>query len=134
MSEKLKFKKYNRKSCYNIRKGIATIWCSRKGAMNLSKELIRLIDLGQNDTIEFYQDENNPDDWYFCKVYDGEGFSLRSAGQGQLVANSVKVSNTILDSIEGKPKTATLKVSREPILYGGKSLYLIITSEPIRTS
>ena len=106
---------------------IPSISVTPKGKMKINQAAAVALDIKPGDTINYYQDENSPTDWYIKKETGGR-VTARSAGRESksVICNSVDISNRILRSIKGfGRKSVNMRISTTPI---EGNYYAIITS------
>ena len=67
-------------------KGIATITFTKSGCISFNRKAVETIGLKTGDKLIFFQDEENPKDWYM-KISEDKGAELRAttSGNGGLV-------------------------------------------------
>jgi hypothetical protein len=108
------------------RKGKMIISFSSKGVIRISKCLVELMKLKPGNFIRFYQDEENPDDWYIRKEKDG--IELRpNAGTTALLCNLASVSSEMMKYSKSSTGVSMI-VSSDPI---NNYYYLIITKSAV---
>lgn len=134
MSNNLKLKTYNQVNSSRFRKSEPTIRFHEQGQINISKESVRLMNLEKDDRVEFHQNQEDEKEWYVCKSLDGHGFPLRVHSKNgtyqAYTTNNATVVRAIMRSIGVDCKSVSFKISSQPIQNGGKTLFLIITSDP----
>ena len=59
-------------------KGIATITFTKSGCISFNRKAVETIGLKTGDKLIFFQDEENPKDWYM-KISEDKGAELRRA-------------------------------------------------------
>ena len=113
-----------KRTLQNIRVGKPTINITKSGVIRISSHAVKEIGLVDKEEINFYQDEDNPSDWYL--IPEKDGLRMRaSAGDGSsLLCNSAGTAKNLLKSV-GMTRTASMLVATEPIEGG---YYAIITS------
>lgn len=114
------------------RRGDPVLGVNKKtGACRLSKKAAELIGLQAGDRINFSQDPDEPADWYLSKAKKDEGVQLRvnnTASQGgSLLFNSANFVEAILNSIEFKENTGSMKIADESEQIGGVEVWPVIT-------
>lgn len=103
-----------------LRSGVPFVSINQKGVMCFNKAAVQGLGLNNGDKLTFYQDKDNPVDWYF-KV-GNEGVPLRSyADANNLLCNFSYVCRKIL---QGKQK-ACYRVATKPVDESG--MYAILT-------
>lgn len=104
--------KYNTSNLAYIREGGATIRINRKSAIAISKDAVVMMELSAGDTVGFFQDDEEPYDWYIAK--DPEGFTLRDNGKSSgLSFNSTALAKMLLDSAELEDRSYKFKIANE---------------------
>lgn len=109
--------------------------CSRKagryirfspnGQIAVSAEAVRTLKIGKDDKAVFFQDKNDPKDWYFSFGKQGD-YELRNKGKEN--DDTMQFSNSglrteIATAIEFPKKTVRLWLSKDPIVIEGKNIY-----------
>jgi hypothetical protein len=134
MSEKLKLKTYNQTTSGRFQKNTPTIRFHHQGQINLSLETVKLMNLENGDRVEFHQNEKDKKEWYVCKSIDGYGFQLRENVKNNnytaFTTNNSTVVREVMKSMGVDCRSISFKVSKAPVTHGGKTLHLIITSNP----
>jgi len=101
---------------------------SKVGLISLNKCAIRLLDLKVGDKIKFYQDEDNPEDWYLKEVpkTDDLGLICRNGSSfaKSIMVNSAATANALFESIGFTGTTLKCQIGSEPDDY----LWAIITA------
>jgi len=127
----MKLKEYNAENSKNIVVGAPYIRVVRKsGTISFSKGAIDLMGIGNNSAAVVSNDEDSPRDWYVCITTSYEpAFKIRykTAPIGAMF-NCSKIAKNLLDAV-GEFKSASLKISKEPISVNGTTYFLIITSK-----
>lgn len=54
--------------------------CYLNGAIRFNRSTVEILGLKKGDSLVFFQDEDNPADWYFKKSTDGGSVQLRTQG------------------------------------------------------
>ena len=85
---------------------------STKGALRFNKPAVEAYGLKAGDKVSFFQDKNQPIDWY---LKFGSGAILRKPGSdnGSLVFNFVTVARMILSAV--KKDKASIRLATEPV-------------------
>lgn len=96
-----------------------------KGVIRFSNTLCREISLKDGDSVAFFQDLDNPDDFYFKPKEPGNKVRLIS-DTGQMLMNSATIARQILKPV--KKDKARIMVSLEPVRDG---YYPIITASAL---
>lgn len=80
-------------------KGIATITFTKSGCISFNRKAVVAIGLKPGDKLIFFQDEENPKDWYM-KISKNKGAELRAttSGNGGLVCNFAAVAQNVFTS------------------------------------
>ena len=99
-------------------KGIATITFTKSGCISFNRKADKLI---------FFQDEENPKDWYM-KISEDKGAELRAttSGNGGLVCNFAVVAQNVFTST-GTSSRVKFQISTHP----DNDMYAIITKNEI---
>lgn len=105
--------------------GKSSININISGVMRLSGTSVEILKLKTKDTVTFYNDKDNPKDWYIKPHEKEGGVTLRNSTKGSmaLLANNASIAKKILDSIS-LTKSAHMIVATKANLEG---CYAIIT-------
>jgi hypothetical protein len=98
------------------------------GRLYFNDPSVKLLSLNENDLIAFFQDEDNPSDWYFKKV-NSYGLKLKFAGKALVTFNS-GIARGILRSVN-LHDSSTFFISSEPVKIGNELFWKILTDNII---
>lgn len=109
--------------------GLPRVNITRVGRFSFNKPAMQLLSIGDNDQVEFYQDEGDPQNWYISKVDKG-GFVLKAKiGNGnELVFYKKALAEVILESVDVKltKPSVSLPIAGEPTKLGKQTLFGIL--------
>ena len=108
-------------------KGIATITFTKSGCISFNRKAVETIGLKTGDKLIFFQDEENPKDWYM-KISEDKGAELRATTSGNcgLVCNFAVVAQNVFTST-GTSSRVKFQISTHP----DNDMYAIITKNEI---
>jgi hypothetical protein len=127
----MNLKTYNAaNSFYRFMRG-ATINLMVSGRISLSKDAAEMMDLSMSDKIVIHQDAADKQNWFIEKVYTNDGFILTERNNKKaLNFHSKKIVTEIFKSFNIYPeKSKSFRISRNPVEFEGRRLYLIIKSK-----
>lgn len=101
-------------------KGARTISFGSKGTILLSKKFMSDEKLDDNPVFNFYQDGENPKDWYFKQ--EKEGVRFRKMESGACIGNAATITNKLLESLS--KQKASMLISEQKF----EGYYIILTS------
>ncbi|WP_303181412.1 hypothetical protein [uncultured Butyricimonas sp.] len=108
-------------------KGIATITFSKSGCIGLNQKAVEAMGVKSGDKLIFFQDEENPTDWYLQVAQDkGAELRLGSGTSGGLFCNFAFVVQEVFDSTKTKDR-AKFQISTQ----AENGMYAIITKNEI---
>jgi len=90
-----------------------TVRISRMGVISFTKGTEDMVGLRKGGCVEFYQDENSPEDWYLKATTDS-GLELRHTSGKLLVCNSIGTAKAIMNSLKVKENIVRIPVAIEP--------------------
>jgi hypothetical protein len=120
----LKLKKFDA-SAAGQRTGKPFVSFGNKGLIGFTKPAGELIKLKDGDCISFFQDEEDPADWYVAK--DKEGLKIRQNTSGGYALNASVVCNNVMTSLGKEPGSYSFPLGAEPTILDKKELWPIIT-------
>lgn len=88
--------------------GKESIVLSKAGQIRFNKVLSDKLGLKEGSTVAFYEDEEEPGDWYI-KPNSAAGFALRKDVSSSLLFNSKCLSDAIKNSV-GKPASSKVVI------------------------
>ena len=108
-------------------KGIATITFTKSGCISFNRKAVETIGLKAGDKLIFFQDEENPKDWYM-KISEDKGAELRAttSGNGGLVCNFAVVAQNVFTSTG-----TSSRVKFQILTHPDNDMYAIITKNEI---
>lgn len=108
-------------------KGIATITFSKSGCIGLNGSAVETMGVKSGDKLIFFQDEENPRDWYIQVTQDkGAELRLGSGTSGGLYCNFAFVVQEVFKSMQLKDR-AKFQISTQV----DNGMYAIITKNQI---
>lgn len=126
----MKLKEFNSENTVTVRSDKPSLHINTKtGLFNFSKAACDLLNIKDGDRIAFYQDEEEPTDWYIEKVTTEKGFPLRAKDnitKGLLFSNTTMaraIVFSVKEIVSGKVAIAT-----EPTKIGNRKLWALLTA------
>lgn len=99
----------------------------KNGAVTISQEAAKILELKNGDSIVISQDEEGPKDWYIAKGCDD--IIVRDKGSGSLLFNSASIGIELKKSTGlNINKSVRFRMANEPTLQDGVKWYALITS------
>lgn len=131
----MKLKSYNATNCQaRILGTFVTI--SKSGMLSISSEACRLIGIKDNTKVEFFQDEESPEDWYIGLSKAEGAFHIRAKEKnGVYCIQNAFLARTIRDSIKfSESGSARFMISKEFEQGGGTGKVFAIITKSAKSS
>jgi len=122
---------FNAKNSTRSVRGEISMNVNEKGVIRLSKYTSIMLGLSPGDKVEFFQDNDDPRDWYVKKSVSKEAFRLNTNKEwGYFYFNSSYLSSRIM--AVAKCKSASFMLSKTPKMIDDEPYYLILVANPIQ--
>ena len=127
----MKLKEYNADNSKSVSMGTPCLSVARKsGTISFNKGAVSLMGMTPDSAVTVSNDEDSPRDWYVSISKDPAAFKIRlKAGTTSAMFNCSLVAGKLIDAVS-EIKRASLRLSKEPVVIGDLTYWLIITAKP----
>lgn len=110
----------------NVRASKPFFTFSKHGSVSITREAARILGIKANDQVQFYQDEDVPENWY-VGIVKKDGFVVRQmTSDTGLVFNAANVKRLLFDSVNYVGNTGRVYIG-EKIEFQKQTLYTLVT-------
>jgi len=99
---------------------------SSNGQIAISSSAVKSMKIEEDDKAVFFQDNNNPKDWYFSLGKEGDYELKKNKSKPEdmtMSFNSTSLKDEILTSLDLSLKTHRLYIAKEPVVLEDKNLW-----------
>lgn len=123
---KLKLNKIEVKASLRGRRSEPTVILSEKGRVTLNKSAAELLRCQGGGKLSFFQDGDEPKDWFIGVDHEGTLFTKPAKGDS-IKINSADLCDNILKSLGLDRDTYKFPISNDPQKFGEMTVYPIFT-------